>query len=47
MAKKRMGKRMANGFSGTPDAKLSAQTLRVYQIHIVEKADKDHKTMCA
>lgn len=38
---------MANGFSGIPDAKLSAQTLRVYKIHIVEKADKDHKTICA
>lgn len=44
---KGMGKRMANGFSGTPDAKLSAQTLRVCKIHIVEKAGKDHKTMCA
>lgn len=38
---------MANGFSGTPDAKLSAQTLGVCKIHIEEKAGKDHKTMCA
>lgn len=44
---KRDGEKNGNGFSGTPDAKLSVLTLRVCKIHIIEKANKDHKTMCA